>query len=324
MAQKKDSDTSAIPNIYEMKNRKSKQKKRLIPDSDNQYKTNDTKRKSHSLSRKKKRKILGIFLFSFFVVAILIALVIGLSQAFCRVSDITVTYTNKSSNSARYYTNEEIINSSEIKKENNLLLLSASKVSKNIEKICPYISVASVKKDYPTGVIIELTECKKVYAYKAKAGYFLADENGKYLELADNKKAKPYFKITVNGLSVSSIGEKIKISEKIINDKGEEEELDHTDYLLEYLALIRKSGMNIKSVDFSDLEDVYMNYDGRIEIHIGKMKDEANGVTEWKKIQLAKKSLEAEDKINPEQRGTLNMTISKKAYFKAESVLPDE
>ena len=83
--------------------------------------------------------------------------------------------------------------------------------------------------------------------------------------------------------------------------------------------------MKITKVNLTDMNDIYMTYDGRIEIHMGKMSDEANGVTAWKKIQLAKKSLDAEDKENPEQKGTLNMTISKKAYFKAESdIIPQE
>ena len=82
--------------------------------------------------------------------------------------------------------------------------------------------------------------------------------------------------------------------------------------------------MKITSVDFTDLNDIYMEYDNRIEIHIGKMSDEANGVTPWKKLSLAKKSLDAEDKENPEQKGTLNMTISKKAYFKADTDIPEK
>lgn len=321
--EKSQQKTQDIPNIYEMSGRKNgaSVRRRHAPAQTSGYKTGDTKRKNHAISRKKRRRIIRGTLFIFFVIAVLFSLVLALSQVFFKVDNITVEYTNKATNSKRYYTDKEIILNTAIENGDNLFFVSSSDIEKKIENNLPYVSEAVVKKDFPSGVIIELTECKKVYAYKAETGYYLADETGKFLELVNEKKAKRYPVILCNEVAAEKIGEQIRIGKK----SEETKKWEDTDTVVDYLELLRKSGMKITKVNLTDMNDIYMTYDGRIEIHMGKMSDEANGVTAWKKIQLAKKSLDAEDKENPEQKGTLNMTISKKAYFKAESdIIPQE
>ncbi len=298
---KRTEETQEFKNVYNISNKKplSETRKRHIPAQNVAYKTGDIKRKGHSKNRKKRKRIIRLSLFVFFLVAILFSAVLLISQVFCKIDSVDVKYTNKAENSKRYYTNKEIELNSSIEKGDNLLFLSSADVSRKIEKNLPYISTAIVKKDFPSGVIIELTECKKVYSFNG----ILADENGKFIEKAEGNDN---VEIKCKKVDVTAIGEKIKIG----ND---------TDKILDYLELIRKSGMNITKADFTKMSDIYMTYDDRIEIHIGKMSDEANGVTAWKKLQLAKKSLDAEDEQNPNQKGTLNMTISKKAYFKSDS-----
>lgn len=322
MAKRSQSSTQEIPNIYEMSRGKASEKthRRHAPAQTSQYKTGDTQRKKHAINRKKRRRILRGSLFIFFVLAIFVSLIFGLSQVFCKVDTVTVKYTNKAHSSKRFYTDKEVKLNSLIEKGDNLLLVSSGDVSRKLEKNLPYISSAEVKKDFPSGVIIELTECKKVYSYKAETGYYLADEKGKFIEVADGKKAKKYTEVICSKVQADVIGEQIKIGKKSEDTK----EWKDTEKVLDYLELVRKSGMKITKADFTNLNDIYMEYDNRIEIHIGKMSDEANGVTAWKKLQLAKKSLDAEDKENPEQKGKLNMTISKKAFFKAETDYPHQ
>ncbi len=322
MAKRSQLSTQEIPNIYEMSRGKASEKthRRHAPAQTSQYKTGDTQRKKHAISRKKRRRILRGSLFIFFVLAIFVSLILGLSQVFCKVDAVTVEYTNKAHSSKRFYTDKEVKLNSLIEKGDNLLFISSADVGRKLEKNLPYISSAVVKKDFPSGIVIELTECKKVYSYKAETGYYLADENGKFIEPADGKKAKKYTEVICTKVTAEVVGEQIKIGKRAEDTK----EWKDTEKVLDYLELVRKSGMKITKADFTDLNDVYMEYDNRIEIHIGKMSDEANGVTAWKKLQLAKKSLDAEDKENPEQKGKLNMTISKKAFFKAESVAPEQ
>ena len=191
-----------------------KLRRRHAPAQNSEYKTGDTQRKKHSLSRKKRRRILRGTLFIFFVVAIFVSLVLGLSQVFCKVDTVTVEYTNKAQSSKRFYTDKEIKLNSLIENGDNLLFISSADVSRKLEKNLPYISAATVKKDFPSGIIIELTECKKVYSYKAETGYYLADENGKFIELADGKKAKKYTEVICSKVTDDAVGKQIKIGKR--------------------------------------------------------------------------------------------------------------
>ncbi len=309
-----------IHNVYDLKGRRISDSVDTAEVKKASYKSGDTKRKAHSLSRKKRRQIIRVALFAFFTVAVIVAAVFGLTQVFCKVDTVTVEYTNKAEKSKRFYANKDIVLATSIEKGDNLLFVSASDVSEKLEKNMPYITTAVVKKDFPSTVVIEVTECAKVYAYKTKAGYCLADENGKFIEMADGKKAKKYTIVTCSDVEVPATGEKISLGK--IDE--ETETYPDTEVILDYLSLLRKSGMNITSVDMKDLSDVKMVYDGRIRILVGKMSDEENGVTAWKKIQLAKNALEKQDEISKTQTGELKLYIPKKAYFTPDKENPTE
>ena len=69
--------------------------KRYAPVQNSNYKTGDTRRKAHSVNQKKRRRILRGSLFIFFMLAVLVSAVFGLSQVFCKVDTVTIKYTNK-------------------------------------------------------------------------------------------------------------------------------------------------------------------------------------------------------------------------------------
>lgn len=281
--------------------------------SSNVYDISKVKKSRSKLTpaeRKKRKRIIRLTVFISICAAVLTGLVILISQIFFNVSTITVVYTNEAHNSQRYYTDEEIIANSTIEKGDGLLLIFSSKVSKELQTKLPYISTVTIKKDFPSTVVIEVTECAKVYCFQTNSGYYLTDETGKLLEKTTEASKSKYTTVKYKTITAEVIGERVSLG----ND---------TDKIFEYLSLVRSAGINITSADFNNMNDVYMNYDNRISIHIGKMSDEKKGVTAWEKLQLAKKALDAEDKVNPGQKGTLNMTIAKKAYFKAETETPD-
>lgn len=315
--------TEEFQNVYDMKGKKvasENSRKRYAPVQDSTYKTGDTKRKAHSVSQKKRRRFLRGALFIFFMIAVLVSAVFGLSQVFCKVDTVTIKYTNKAYDSKRYYTDKNIILGTGVENGDNLLFVSSADVSEKLEKNLPYISSAVVKKDFPSTVVIEVTECSKVYAFKAKTGYCLADENGKFIEMADSKKAEKYTVVTCSGVENTLTGEPLQLGKQ---DKSTEEYPD-TQKILDYLSLLKKSGMKITRVDIRDLSDISMEYDGRIKVHVGEMSDEENGVTAWRKLQLAKNALAKQDEVSKTQTGKLELAISKKAYFTADKENPTE
>lgn len=310
-------------NVYDLNGKKVQsgaERKSKAQRQPSTYKSGDAKRKAHSINQKKRRRILRGALFIFFVIAVLVSAVFGLSQVFCRVDTVTVKYTNKANESKRYYTDKNIIAGSGVENGDNLLFVSSADVSDKLEKNLPYISNAVVKKDFPSSVVIEITECKKVFAYKTKDGYCLADEKGKFIEMADGKKAEKYTVVTCSEVVTTTKGDVINVG------KIDEETKTYPDTkkVLDYLELITKSGMNITAVDLRDLTDVSMTYDGRILVHVGKMSDEENGVTAWRKLQLAKNALEKQDEISKTQTGKLQLAISKKAFFTPDKDVPEK
>ncbi|MBE6782577.1 MAG: FtsQ-type POTRA domain-containing protein [Ruminococcaceae bacterium] len=293
MANKENNEKKRVSNVYNISSKISTKKAALTPQE-----------------KRKRKRITRVSLFGAGFLAVVAGIVLLLAQLIFNVSTITVIYKN-GSNDPKYYSKKEIIANSTIQEGDGLLFVSSSKVSQALEKNLPYISSVNVKKNFPSEVVIEVTECKKIYCFSGDSGYYLVNESGKVLEKTNEESMTKYTSVKCKSITSDVVGENIELGKD-------------TDDILSYLELVAKSGMNITSFDFTDIEDVYMTYENRIVIHIGKMSDEKNGVTAWKKLQLAKKSLDAEDEINPEQEGTLNMTIPKKAFFKAKSELPEE
>lgn len=323
MRDRNERPTEEFQNVYDIKGKKVASDaghKRYAPVQNSNYKTGDTKRKAHSVNQKKRRRILRGSLFIFFMLAVLVSAVFGLSQVFCKVDTVTIKYTNKAQDSKRYYTDKNIILGTGIENGDNLLFVSSSDVGEKLEKNLPYISSAVVRKDFPSTVIVEVTECSKVYAFKAKTGYCLADEKGKFIELADGKKAEKYTVVTCSDVVSTLTGEPLQLGKQ----DAETEEYPDTQKILDYLELLKKSGMKITSVDIRDLADISMVYDGRIRVHVGEMSDEENGVTAWRKLQLAKNALAKQDEVSKTQSGKLELAISKKAYFTADKETPTE
>jgi hypothetical protein len=62
-------------------------------------------------------------------------------------------------------------------------------------------------------------------------------------------------------------------------------------------------------INIGDENNIYLVYDNRIIVKIGKAENLAN------KLSLAKKSLDEENKLSPAQYGELDVTINKKAVF---------
>lgn len=269
------------------------------------------KKQKQKLTPRQRKRLIRFLIFCFGVVAVIFGIVFFVSQMFFKVNSITVRYADESKTAKHHYTDSEIASNSTVDKGDNLLFLDTSEVSDNLEKTLPYISEAIVKRDFPSGIVIVLKESKQVYCFCSDSGYYLVNDSGKLLEKTNGEATKKYMKVTCKGLEADVIGEKIRIGED-------------TESILSYLELVRKSGMKIKHINFSDIDNIKMNYDNRIVIHIGKMSHEKEGVTAWKKLQLAKKSIEAEDKANPNQEGTLNMTIAKKAYFSVKTEKPTQ
>ncbi len=311
---KKLGDTRKLSNVYDMKSRKriensTSGKQRVFSDGEKNKTSSDAKRRAYNVRKKKiMRFVRGGFLV-LVAAGIVFSLLLFVSSMFFKVEKINVVYTNSEEDKkfSPHYSTKEIINVSEIDKDDNLLFLSLSSAGKKIINSLSYIYDVDVEKDYPHTVKIIISQSKEVFSVKTDNSYYILNEFAEVLGTCSKKEAEKYTLLTGMKIAEIKIGDVIpltKNSEKIIS------------FLKEF------GECNIKKmtkIDLTDVDNIIMNYDKRITVDYGVVEDKENDVSAKRKLALMKKTLEKEDSMNKTQRGSLNMTIPDKAYFRAET-----
>ena len=234
----------------------------------------------------------------------------AVSQLF-KVKTITVSYdlnkTSQSENVKRKYTDEQIINASGIQIGDNLVYLKYIKDEKITQALCSnlsYLSVESIDSKGMNTLVLNVKQIRVAYAFMFDSTYVLTDELMNVIDVTQDKEAvKKYTIVRYANVQSFEKGQKITFAEH----QGDGIDLDTL------FEAIKISGLkNITYISVKDMNDLYMTYDNRIQIHIGK----TDNIVE--KLKLTAKSLAEEDKNSPTQKGKLNMTIDKKAYFTQE------
>ena len=270
------------------------------------------KKKKPSKRKKIVRAIkrLSLLLLAF---CVLIGGLVALVGKLWSIKSVQIVYDNSAvatdkNKTQRRYTDKEILALSQTGEGKSFLFCSENKVSERIEEGLPYISEATAQKKFPNKLIINVKETKGVYAYALGTGFAVTDKSGKVLEVtSDANVAKKNTVIKGIIISEANAGEKIAFGEK----ETPEEALNRYKAEIDsVITAINVSGMKkLTEIDLTKIDDIYMNYDGRIKIHVGNRENLED------KLKLAAKTLEAEDKNSITQTGKLNLTVPKKAYF---------
>ncbi len=149
----------------------------------NSGKSKDELRKEYAIHAKKarKRKVAGLVALAFLLFTG-IAVALSLTVLF-KVAEIEVTGGTK-------YSAQEIIEACGVSEDDNLLLTTDKKVTKNAAAVLPYIKNISVKRDLPDKIILKVSETSAAYAVKNGKRYILIDSDGKVLEVKAKKCGK--------------------------------------------------------------------------------------------------------------------------------------
>ena len=229
------------------------------------------------------------------------------------IKSVQIVYDNSAvttdkNKSQRRYSDKEILALSQTGEGKSYLFCSEKKVSERIEEGLPYISDAVAEKKFPNKLIISVKETKGAFSFVFGTGFVVTDKTGKVLEVtSDANSAKKNTIIKGVVISQANAGENLVFGEEKIS----EEELNRYRAKIEgVISAVNASGIKkLTEIDLTKTDDIYMNYDGRIKIHVG------DGENLVDKLKLAAKTLEAEDKNSSIQTGNLNLTVPKKAYF---------
>ena len=185
--------------------------------------------------------------------------IVRLTRSFMRVSVIEVRGDSP-------YEQEEIINSSGIKKKDKLYEVDAETVEKNIRAYCPYISEVEIETRFPGKVRINVESLSAAWYVEIFEDYYALDSELRVLEeTSSNQKfiAGGIPKLTLPNISSTVVGG------TLIYGKNEQE----IKYAEEFMNAVK--GTTFKSrltlVDIDEQFDIYIQVDGTINVYMGSI-----------------------------------------------------
>lgn len=201
---------------------------------------------------------------------------------------------------ASLYSNELVIENSTINVGDNLLSTDEKAVEESLVKKLPYIGAVTIEKKLPATITVKVTETREAAAVMSDGGYVLIAPDGKIVDASASLLRE----------NVAVI-EGVLLKEKTAGEYAVCEDEAQSEALTAVLLGIRESGIEgISSIDLSDTSDILMKYDFRIKLRLGTSSD----ITD--KLKRAKAVLKEEDKINPQNVGTLDLRSEPYSYFK--------
>ena len=269
---------------------------------------NTDKRKKKKKKIKKKRKLkpeVKIYTIILFISFLFVFI------SFTFLFKIKNIYIYGCENGCEKYSQQEIIDSGGIKLGKNLLLLDKDKAAQNITKSFAYIEKTEISKKLPSSIEINIKlETPDFFIENdINSKYFLISLNGSVLEIS-SKEFDNFPK--VKGLSLNNINDLNNLEhidkKFVISYKNEQEK--------QVLEEIKNSSRDIfkdkiKVIDIENKDNINLNYENKIKIIIGDIKNINY------KMQTAKEIIST--KLCEEDKGTLDVSLAEvegKSYFK--------
>lgn len=228
------------------------------------------------------------------VIIICIAIIFAMS-VFFRVSNITVTGNN-------IYTAQEVMDAAGIENGDNLFFINRFAAVSRIYSRLPYIESASITRQLPNKVNIDVTDCISIAYITLEGGDCWAiDRNCKLLNLL--KPGETGDLISIEGITTvdPAIGETISPGP---------ENLPKVEYLAEILYQIQERNMmdDISRIDISSAASPSFDYLSRFNVVLGPKTD-----TEYKFGML----MSAVQLLAEGDTGTIDLSLSSdnKAHF---------
>ena len=283
----------------EERRRTTKKKSKMVvkpprPKKSQQGLSRDEVRSINKKKMRRKRKIQKAFLSIVLAIAVLCVGVVLVFSLFFKINTVTVT-------GEAVYSQKQIVEKSGIIVGENLFRIDEEKVSQLLSKELPYIKNATIKRELPDTIIIEVEATKGVACIENNKSYIILDDTGKVLDKAQAKLKEPLpiiKNVTVKNVEEGSI---IELSNKKRNDT-----------LPQILSAIENTDLDsLTEINLNNVNDIKIKYDNRITLKIG------NVTNIEKKLARGKKAIENENEINAYAEGTLDLKTDPYAFFKA-------
>ncbi len=189
-----------------------------------------------------------------------------------------------------YYTREQIEAFSNVNLQQNIFIGTMNSTPEEIVKNLPYVEGASISFSVPDTITISITNAVPAYAVKDGNGWLIVSSRGRILDTAAEKP---------DGLVELTCGEIKDTSKGKYIDFGD----DSVPQILDSVsASFAANGVDkITGFDISNLTQITINYDNRIDINIGLPED-----IDYK-IKTAFTIID--EKLDPNGMGTITGTL---------------
>ncbi len=131
--------------------------------------------------RKKKNRIKVLFTALLLLAVLLVAAISVVAYNLFKIETISVEGNT-------VYEDALIIETAELEVGDSLLFVGEKKLSEKLETALPYISEIEIKRELPTGLIINVTETYEEQLFYRNSKFYSADKNGKVLNEYYEKK----------------------------------------------------------------------------------------------------------------------------------------
>lgn len=180
------------------------------------------------------------------------------------VLSLTVLFTceNIEVDGVTKYKQEDVIDRSGLNTGENLFLSDRTTAENNIKKAFPYIEEVKVSVKVPNTMEISVTEAVPAYFIKDGKNYIVISDKGRMLERTDIVTGSVPV-ITGCKLTSNKIGDYAEVEDQtvmpVLNDVAS--------------SLINNNVKGIKEINLSDMANVKLNYEDRINIILGVPED---------------------------------------------------
>lgn len=112
---------------------------------------------------------------------LVVGLILLLSYTFFSLKEVELDYRTSHTNITA--TDEEIIESGQIKMGGTVFFRNKAKIEENIENEFPYLNVINIETVFPSKFVIHLAERQEVYAIQGNEEYYICDEEFRVLDI---------------------------------------------------------------------------------------------------------------------------------------------
>lgn len=195
------------------------------------------------------------------------------------------------------YSAEEILQSAEISSGDNLLRIVSESHGALVERRLPYVEECTVDIKLPNKVIITVREAEPYMYTAVGSDCFLLSQGLKVLERTElsDKRLSSLLCVKTGAVSGCVVGSVCKFSDEREGDD-----------IVEICNCIQQSGIydKVKSIDISNRFAVYLDYDGRFEVYLGRV--------DYMSIKI-NFLVELVAQFEPHEEGTIDLSNHKEA-----------